>query len=74
MYAYYEKIADLWRAEKNEQAVVLFWKCKEEELLSEEEIKELEKFLPCDEVMEAMYKKASRSTQEKIKKLLGIED
>ena len=38
---YYEKIADLWRAEKKEQAVVYFWKCKEEELLSEEEIKEL---------------------------------
>jgi hypothetical protein len=74
MYPYYEKIADLWRAEKKEQAVVYFWKCKEEELLSEEEIKELEKFLSCIEVMEEMYKKASKSTQEKIKKLLGIED
>jgi hypothetical protein len=72
MYTYYEKIADLWRAEKEEQAVVYFWKCKEEGLLSEEEIKELEKFLPCDEIIEEMYKKASRSTQEKIKKLLGI--
>jgi hypothetical protein len=74
MYIYYEKIADLWRVEKEEQAVVYFWKCKEEELLSEEEIKKLEKFLPCIEVMEKMYKKASRSTQEKIKKLLGIDD
>jgi len=73
MFAYYEKIADLWKAEKEQQAVVYFWQCKDEGLLSEEEIKELEKFLPCNEVMEEMYKKASRSTQEKIKKLLGIE-
>jgi len=74
MYAYYEKIADLWRAGQEQQAVVYFWKCKEQGLLSEEEIKELEKFLPCPEVMMEMYKKANRSTQEKVKKLLGIED
>lgn len=70
MNAHYEKIVDLWRAGKEEEAVRYFWECKKKELLSKEEIEKLEQFLPETEIMWEDYKKASRSAQEKIKSLI----
>jgi hypothetical protein len=72
MNAYYEKIIDLWKAGKEEKAVLYFWDCKGDGLLSEAEIKELDRILPCDEVFIEIYKRLSPHKQEQIKRLLGI--